>query len=180
MKLTLSALFLVCSAPLAAGCPAPPDHSDALADLLNQVQQAPNEYRARLITNDMWALWADAPDEAAQEVLDSGMGKRRAFNLIGAVEDFDRLIAYCPDYAEGYNQRAFVRFLQQDYPRALEDLDRALALSPTHVAALAGKAMTLMGMGRMEEGQGVLRLALKLNPWLPERRLLQDPPGEEL
>ena len=165
---------------MVAACPAPPDHADALADLLKQVQQAPNEYQARLIANDMWALWADAPDEVAQEVLDRGMRKRSAFDLIGAVEDFDRLIAYCPDYAEGYNQRAFVRFLQQDYARALEDLDRAIALSPTHVAALSGKALSLMGLGRMEEGQAVLRLALALNPWLPERHLLQSPSGEEL
>ncbi len=165
---------------MASACPSAPDHSEALADLLRQAQEAPNEYQARLITNDMWALWADAPDEAAQEVLDRGMRKRRAFDLLGAAADFDRLIAYCPEYAEGYNQRAFVRFIQQDYARALDDLDRALALSPTHVAALAGKAMTLIGLGRMEEGQAVLRQALELNPWLPERRLLLDPPGEEL
>ncbi|MDX1780632.1 MAG: tetratricopeptide repeat protein [Thalassovita sp.] len=168
------------AAPGASACPAPPDHADALADLFEQVQQAPNEYQARLITNDMWALWADAPDEMAQEVLDRGMRKRRAFDLIGALDDFDRLIAYCPDYAEGYNQRAFVRFLQQDYARALDDLDRAIALSPAHVAALSGKALSLMGLGRMEEGQAVLRLALALNPWLPERHLLQPPPGEDL
>lgn len=165
---------------MARACPDAPDHSEALADLLRRAQEAPNEYQARLLINEMWALWADAPDEAAQEVLEQGMRRRRAFDLIGAVENFDRLIAYCPDYAEGYNQRAFVRFIQQDYARALDDLDRALALSPTHVAALAGKAMTLMGLGRIEEGQAVLRQALALNPWLPERHLLQDPPGEEL
>ncbi len=180
MKRWLLALAILCAAPMARACPDAPDHSEALADLLRRAQEAPNEYQARLLINEMWALWADAPDEAAQEVLDQGMRRRRAFDLIGAVENFDRLIAYCPDYAEGYNQRAFVRFIQQDYARALDDLDRALALSPTHVAALAGKAMTLMGLGRIEEGQAVLRQALALNPWLPERHLLQDPPGEEL
>ncbi|WP_323786490.1 tetratricopeptide repeat protein [Thalassovita sp.] len=176
----LIALVFLFLAPMAAACPDAPDHSAALNDLLQRIQRAPNEYQARRISNEMWALWADAPDEAAQAVLDRGMGKRRSFDLIGALEDFDRLIAYCPDYAEGYNQRAFVRFLQQDYDSALIDLDHALKLSPTHVAALAGKALTLIGLGRDEEGQAVLRLALSLNPWLPERNLLQAPKGEEL
>ncbi|CUH65748.1 putative O-linked N-acetylglucosamine transferase, SPINDLY family [Thalassovita gelatinovora] len=176
----LIALVFLFFAPMASACPDAPDHSVAVNDLLQRIQDAPNEYQARLISNQLWALWADAPDEAAQAVLDRGMGKRRAFDLIGALEDFDRLIAYCPDYAEGYNQRAFVRFLQQDYDRALIDLDRALALSPTHVAALTGKALTLIGLGRNEEGQAVLRLAVNLNPWLPERNLLQTPKGKEL
>lgn len=161
-----------------AACPAPPDHSDALVRLLNQAQRAPDAVSGQLISNQMWALWAKAPDEAAQAVLDAGMGKRESYDFDGAIAEFDRLIAYCPDYAEGYNQRAFVLFLRQDYPAALEDLDRALERSPTHVAALAGKALTLMGLNRMDEGQALLRQALALNPWLPERSLvIPDPPA---
>jgi len=82
-------------------------------------------------------------------------------------------VDYCPAYAEGYNQRAFVNFLRQNFAPALEDLDRALALSPRHIAALSGKALTLMGLGRDAEAQDVLRSALELNPWLNERHLLK-------
>ena len=92
----------------------------------------------------------------------------------------DDLVAYCPDYAEGFNQRAFAAFLAEDYAAALTDLDMALAIMPDHVAALSGKALTLMGLGRHDEAQVVLREALKLNPWLGERALLVDPPGQEL
>lgn len=164
----------------ATECPAAPDHSAALAALLAEVRVAPNERAGRLVTNQMWALWAKAPNETAQEVLDSGMRRRSSYDFLGAIAEFDRLIAYCPEYAEGYNQRGFVRFIQQDYAAALEDLDRTLALSPNHVAALAGKALTLMGLGRHAEGQQVLRVALAINPWLPERNLLQEPKGQDL
>lgn len=51
---------------------------------------------------------------------------------------------------------------------------------PTHVAALSGKALTLIGMGRDKEAQIVLRAAHALNPWLSERRLLVEPEGEEI
>ncbi len=169
---SLVALLALSTPGWAEGCPEPPDHSARIEALLADVRQADDPVEAKRITNDMWALWADAPDEAAQEVLDRGMRKRDSYNLLGAIADFDRLIDYCPDYAEGYNQRAFAHFIRRDYAAALDDLDRALELAPMHVAAMAGRALTLMGLGRLDEGQAALRDALELHPWLPERSML--------
>ncbi len=163
-----------------ASCPPAPDHDVELEALFDAVQEAPDAASAQRISNRMWELWADAPDAAAQEILDSGMRKRRVQNFLGAKEEFDRLVAYCPEYAEGYNQRAFIHFILQDYEAALADLDRTLELAPDHVAARAGKALTLFGMDRIAEGREVLEAALELNPWLPERHLLDRALGEEL
>ncbi|WP_375691144.1 tetratricopeptide repeat protein [Pseudooceanicola sp. LIPI14-2-Ac024] len=176
MRLTFASLCLaVLATPLpAADCPPGTDHSDRIAALLSEVRAAETEAEARRLTNAMWAIWAEAPDEAAQAVLDRGMEKRAAFDLLGAIAEFDILVDYCPDYAEGYNQRAFAHFIRGDYPAALTDLDRALARDPNHVAAMAGRALTLMGLGRTEEGQAALRAALALHPWLPERRMLTE------
>ncbi|OWU82873.1 hypothetical protein ATO6_21415 [Oceanicola sp. 22II-s10i] len=175
MKPLFAILALVVSTGAQAeSCPPPPDHGAAIAALLAQVREAGTEMEARVLTNELWGLWADAPDERAQAVLDSGMRKRESFDLRGAIEEFDRLIAYCPDYAEGYNQRAFALFIAQDYGRALADLDRAIALQPQHVAAMAGRALTLMGLERSDEAQAELRAVLKIHPWLPERRMLVE------
>lgn len=173
----IAALALICLAALPAGaaagaCPDPPDHSEALTGLIEAVRAAPDERSARMISNQMWEIWADAPDKHAQDLLDEGMTRRAAHDLAGAVKAFDALIAYCPDYAEGYNQRAFVNFIRQDYEAALPDLDRAVNLSPRHIAALTGKALTLAALKRNGEAVLVLRDALKMNPWLVERRLL--------
>ncbi|WP_212524013.1 tetratricopeptide repeat protein [Actibacterium sp. MT2.3-13A] len=179
MRALLSLILL--SGPAWAGdCPPAPDHGARLAALIAAAQAAATEPEARRITDDMWALWTDAPDARAQELLNAGMERRAAYDFAGAARAFDALVAYCPDYAEGYNQRAFVAFLRQDYAAALEDLERALALTPDHIPALAGKALTLMGLGRMDEGQAVLRAALALNPWLPERGLLIAAPGKDI
>lgn len=166
-------------------CPPAPDHQTAVRALIEQAQTAGTEAEGRAIGQRMWELWADAPDEQAQAILDRGMSRRSGYDFLGALEEFDRLIAYCPDYAEGYNQRAFVHFLRQDFARALPDLDRAIALSDTHVAALSGKALTLLGLGRIDEARAALEQALALNPWIPERGLAQPgmpltPPGKEL
>lgn len=162
----------------ADSCPQAKDHGVALARLIEAVRQAPDARQARLITNEMWALWADAPDEPAQALLDDGMTRRANYDLAGALKAFDRLVAYCPGYTEGYNQRAFVNFIRRDYEVALVDLDRALALTPTHLGALTGRAMTYIALGRDAEAQADLRVAVGLNPWLPERGMLKDPaPG---
>ena len=156
-------------------CPPAPDHRATIDGLIAEVQQATTETDARLISNQMWEYWADAPDTWSQELLDTGMERRAAYDFQKAIAAFDTLIEYCPAYAEGYNQRAFVKFIMQDYQAALPDLDRAIELSPTHIGAIAGRAMTLMVLGRNAEAQDALAEALELNPWLPERRFLTPP-----
>lgn len=169
----MAAILCLTAAPLAAQtCPPVPDRTDDLARLFTQAWKAEDAATGRIISSRMWEIWTDAPDTKAQEMLDRGMERRAARDFDAAVTAFEELIDYCPDYAEGYNQRAFIAFMRQDYVASLADLNRALERSPTHVAALSGKALTLIALGREGEGQDVLRRALKLNPWLPERHLL--------
>lgn len=173
-------IALPLAAPAFADCPAGADQSDEMARLLAQVQAAPTEGASRRYSQGMWEIWLDAPDARAQDMLDRGLRATRSYDFATAYDYFTQLITYCPDYAEGYNQRAFVNFLRKDHAAALVDLDVAIDLNPTHVAAIAGRALTLMGLGRTEEGQQTLRAALDLNPWLSERRLLIEPEGEDL
>ncbi|MFT6912424.1 MAG: tetratricopeptide (TPR) repeat protein [Paracoccaceae bacterium] len=179
----LIAALMCAAAPAFANsetCPAAAIDENRRAALMAQVRVAPNAMEARLITNQLWEMWATAPDAHAQEMLDLGMERRRISDLDKAIRSFDAVIAYCPDYAEGYNQRAFVRFMRQDYIGALEDLEAAIARSPEHIAAITGKALTLIGLERDVEAQILLREALKMNPWLSERRFLTPLQGNPL
>ncbi|MEM1076085.1 MAG: tetratricopeptide repeat protein [Pseudomonadota bacterium] len=173
MKYLLIPLFLGAGGA-AAGCPPTKDISSRLQSLIESARAAPDEPTGRTVSAEMWKLWLDAPDASAQEVLDRGMRARASFDFAGAVEAFTRLINYCPDYAEGYNQRAFVAFLSEDYAAALVDLDKALELSPDHVGAQSGRALTLMNLGRLPEARVQLLDALENNPWLSERFLLSE------
>lgn len=179
-KLILILMMVLPSWALAEECPAARDRSAESDAVLERIRAAPDEMSARAMTNELWAIWAEAPDDRAQELLDRGMQSRAAYDFDAATAAFDELVAYCPDYAEGYNQRAFVNFIRQDYPTALVDLERAVELAPDHVAAMAGQALTLTQLGRVKAAQGVLRRALDLHPWLPERHMLIEEPGEEL
>lgn len=173
-------LILLAAPAWAQGCPDAPDLSERIDPLYAALASATTEGEGRAIMNEMWQIWDDAPDATAQEILDEGMMARAEFDLLRARDRFDALIGYCPDYAEGYNQRAFVHVLLGDNAAALPDLERAVALNPRHLGALSGQALTLIALGREAEGQEVLRRATALHPYLPERRFLKDIPGKDL
>lgn len=174
MRPLLLCLSLFATTAQGETCATVPDRTAELVPLMHALPGAVNERDARLITNQMWEIWAKAPDSYAQELLDEGMQRRSSFDFDGAITAFSALIDYCPGYAEGWNQRAFIYFLRERYEEALSDLDTALDLSPGHIAAMAGRALTLIRMERHEDGQAALRDALAINPWLPERAYLTD------
>lgn len=136
------------------------------------LRAAPDAATARVHSDRLWAQWTKAPDAQAQELLDFGMLRLRVSDYEAAEGAFDRLVEYCPDYAEGYNQRAFSHYLREDFEPALADLDRALDRNPMHVGALSGRALTLMGLGRDAEALKQLEAALEVHPWLNERGLV--------
>ncbi|PRY94461.1 hypothetical protein BCF33_0049 [Hasllibacter halocynthiae] len=169
------ALLSCLAAPAGAqdACPPVPDTRAEKAEIIRQVQAAPSRAIGQRTAAGLWDLWLRAPDARAQAMLDRGAEAIRVGDLLGAIDVLDRLVGYCPDYAEGWNQRGFARFLARDFAAALPDLDRALALRPRHTGALTGRALTLIALGRDAEAQEDLRAALRLNPWLPERALLK-------
>lgn len=160
--------------PAFAECPAPVDTTRELLNLIALANDTDNRNEGRRVSGAMWEVWLRAPDEVAQAILDDGMRRREGYDFAGAIKEFDRLTDYCPTYAEGFNQRAFALFLQQNYEDALVDLDKAIALSPYHVAAQAGRALTLMNLGRLEEARAQLLIAVDNNPWLSEAALLEE------
>ena len=170
----------VLAAPAFAACPTGADHFAQIESLVLRMQVAPHGGAARVLSDEMWQIWLQAPDSDAQALLDEGV----ALLQMGAhSESRARLIAlvrYCPNYAEGYNQRAFAAFLQGDLEAALLDLHAAIALQPVHLGALTGKVLTLIRLGRDAEAQVVLRNALSINPWLAERALLDGSLGRDI
>jgi tetratricopeptide (TPR) repeat protein len=168
--------------PAMAECPAQDDAALAAerAPLFRALKAAPNEMRGREIAGRIWRSWHQAPDARAQELLDAGLARIRYADYGDAERVLTELVAYCPDYPEGWNQRAFARFLAGDLDGALEDLDRTLELEPRHFGALSGRALTLLRQGRVEPGQKALRDAVEVNPWITERHLLVEPPGQKI
>ncbi|WP_298822176.1 tetratricopeptide repeat protein [uncultured Roseibium sp.] len=176
IKVAIAATLILLTAPLPAASATP--EQDAL---FRALKNASNEVEAKKIENQIWEAWLNAaPNPAIRERIDEAMSRRGIYDFQGAKDILDEVVEEAPDYSEGWNQRAFVLFLQGNYDESLEDIDRVLELEPRHFGALSGKAMIFLSMGRAKLGQKLLRQAVEIHPYLNERNLLIKPKGTDL
>lgn len=149
-------------------------------DLFDALGQAKTEVVGRAAEDAIWKFWMIGPNEEATALVARAMERRRWYDFAGALEILNEAVEKAPEWAEAWNQRAFIHFLRENYDKSLDDLERALELEPKHFGALAGKARILMRQGRMELGQKFLRQAAEIHPFLKERSMLIKLPEEEL
>ncbi len=144
------------------------------------LEKARTEDEARAMEDEIWHHWMLAPDAASADLMKQAMERRRDYDLAGAVGILDKLVALAPDWAEGWNQRATIRFMQDDFEGSLADIQETLAREPRHFGALAGMALILIEQGRAEQAQAVLKQAVGIDPFLRERVLIQPIPGKDI
>lgn len=161
-------------------CPAPMEFTTRKAELLRELQETKNSATGLFLTRHLVAIYTTAPNRRAQDMLNAGIDMRRLADLDGAAAALDALTTYCPDFAEGFHQRALVRRAAGDLDGALSDLETALKLAPDHLGAKARKAQVLVAMGRYRDGEALRAEVLAMNPWMPERFLQLDIPGTAL
>lgn len=80
-----------------------------------------------------------ATTESAKDYLAQGDYDYEQGDCDKAIGDYTRAIEINPNFAEAYNNRAYVYMVKKDYAAALPDLDRALQLRPNYVNALMNR-----------------------------------------
>lgn len=148
--------------------------------LFDRLQQAGNEQEGRAVELEIWMYWMHAPDEASMQLMTRAQERRRNRDHAGAVAVLDELIAIAPDWAEAWNQRATIRYMQGRYEASLADIEETLLREPRHFGAMAGMALILVQQGRARQAQAILRNAVAIHPYLRERWMIAEPPGQDL
>lgn len=145
--------------------------------LFKALKTAKTEREGRLAENAIWNWWLDqSPSLEVRAAIDHGMERRSSYDFEAAEKAFDKVIEKAPDYAEGWNQRAFARFLRENPDGALSDLEKAVELDPDHFGAWSGMYHVLMRLGRPEVAVSALSRAVTIHPWLKERGMLPPDP----
>jgi tetratricopeptide (TPR) repeat protein len=83
-----------------------------------------------------------------------------------ALDILDNIVTMKPDYAEGWNKRATVYYLADEYGKSLADSRRVLALQPKHFGALSGLGMIMRELGEKKKAIAAFREALAVDPYL--------------
>lgn len=145
-----------------------------LYDLFIGLQNAQDQAAAKEYENKIWQLWFRSGDADIDQLMQESMQRRRVYDFNGALELLNEVIGMAPQYPEGWNQRATVYFFQQEYEKSLEDVARVLELEPRHFGAMAGRAVIRLYQLKPALARQNIIEALKIHPYLPERRFFPD------
>ena len=69
-----------------------------------------------------------------------------------------------PNYAEGWNQRATLHYMMENYGKSVADIEKTLALEPRHYGALAGLASIQQSIGNDRAALKTWYRALEIYP----------------
>jgi len=153
---------------LAAAAPAAADQDDPrLDDLFARLQATESPAEVERLTRRIWTLWRAHERAAVSQAMDQALAALAADRLARTEARLDRVVEMAPDYAEGWNQRATVRFLRGRFAESAADIRRVLELEPRHFGALEGLGLIYMEMGLPDAALSAFERALAVNPHLP-------------
>jgi tetratricopeptide (TPR) repeat protein len=142
------------------------DRAHGLDFLFGALKVAPDEASARHVEARIWALWLQTPSDTAALLMMRAKTAMDAQQLDVALKLLDAVIKLRPDYVEGWNRRATLYYLQNDYAHSLEDIEQVLVREPRHFGALAGLGMIMQDLGDEKRALDAFRKALAVDPYL--------------
>ena len=122
--------------------------------LFGQLHKADNKEAAQAIEKAIWQLWAQSGSPTADALLQQATRAMSENAHQVALRILDTIVEIKPDFAEAWNKRATVYYLERQFDKSLADIEVVLDLEPRHFGALSG-----LGMIRRELGDE--RAALK-------------------
>jgi tetratricopeptide (TPR) repeat protein len=112
----------------------------------------------------LWAVWFRADTPEHNRTLEAVRHLINREQLEQAEKLVTQLIADAPRFAEAYNQRAIVYFIQGRFAESAENCQRVLERNPFHIGAIEGLAQCQIRLNRARDALKSLRRALKLRP----------------
>lgn len=114
----------------------------------------------------LWEIWCRSGDPAVDALLAKGIELMERRDFLEAEIVFTQIVTKAPQFAEGWNKRATVRYLAESYEAALADCRQTLERNPNHFGALSGQGLCHIALGQHREAVDCFRRALAVHPHL--------------
>ena len=152
--LTAGAFYpAVATEPKTAAIEKPPAAAKAenrLDTLFSELKRERNEKAAERIAGRIWEEWSRSGSASIDLMM--GWSKtamdNKKFDV--ALDFLDQVVTMEPTYAEGWNRRATVHFMMQNYAKSMSDINHTLQIEPRHFGALSGMGQIMKNTGREE------------------------------
>lgn len=148
---------------------------DSTLEVLLQSLKQDDEYQRELATAALWQRWFYQKGTVGNQRLQEVQAMADKGQIEAAEDLLSDLVAELPDFAEAWNRRAVLYFMQERYPEAMADCQRTINLVPYHFGALHGLGLCHAALGQCEEAIQAFRRALVVQPYaLTNQRLILE------
>lgn len=122
---------------------------------------------ASQVEKSIWGIWTDSGRDDVNRLMARGIQAMsyRLFDV--ALESFDEVIELDPEFAEGWNKRATLYWLIDDFAASMDDIRHTLVLEPRHFGAIAGMGLIFLERGDATGALQAFEAVLKINPLSP-------------
>ena len=121
-----------------------PDQTDQrLDELFLTLQNSNNESVLLETESTIWEIWYESGKEEIDMMMAQAAEAVQTGQLANAEAIYSQVIERLPEFSEGWNRRATVRFYRKNYDASLADIEQTLKLEPRHFGAIWGLGMIL-------------------------------------
>ena len=136
--------------------------------LFARLRGAASDRERALTENRIWKHWYAHEDAEATDTMRTVMAALESGDWKGAQETLDSLVERWPDWAEGWNKRATLHFMEDREAESLEDIARTLEREPRHFGALSGLGQICLHAGEMTSALMAFERVLAIDPGLED------------
>ncbi|GAA6619809.1 tetratricopeptide repeat protein [Scytonema sp. NUACC26] len=131
-----------------------------LEDLKNSDETVRDE-----ATKKLWRIWFQQKGIHGLEVIERSQQLVDAGEMNQAETILTELIHDQPDFAEAWNRRGFLYYINGQYQKSLSDCQMVVQINPVHFGALHGMGLCYAALGQYSEAIRAFRLALEIQPY---------------
>lgn len=142
------------------------DPKARLDKLFSELKRERNERAAERISGRIWAAWNESGSANIDLMMQWSQKALEDKKFDVALDFLDQVVVMRPDYAEGWNRRATVHFMMNNFAKSMVDIEHTLELEPRHFGALSGMAQIMKNRGRTELALDAYERVLAIYPMM--------------
>ncbi|MCF6274691.1 MAG: hypothetical protein L3J05_02890 [Robiginitomaculum sp.] len=140
------------------------DRAVMLKELFATLKTAPDEEEAKLVAEEVWAVFLQSGSASVDFLLHRGIAAQNRGDNKLARRMYNHVLRLQPDYAEGWSRSGRLAADEKDLSRAVSDTTQALILEPRHFYALWTLGNILETLERPGDAFEVYEEANKIYP----------------
>jgi tetratricopeptide (TPR) repeat protein len=137
-----------------------------LDKLLGELKRERNEKAAERIAARIWEEWGHSGSASIDLMMTWSKTAMDGQKFDVALDFLDQVVTMEPSYAEGWNRRATVHFMMQNYSKSMADINHTLQLEPRHFGALSGMGQIMKNTGHNELALQAWQRVLDIYPMM--------------